>query len=466
MLAELVVPSAIDAVLEKFEHSQVPFAELDVQEALSKARASLASPSEAENLGAWAEVAAFSLVSGRTRTSPWRTFFGPLGSATDKDGRITYFPDISRADPRVIVHWTSRAKTMKHPVLKARYADLTWDMCTAIGGTRRDPGMARLAVDAYLASLPSDVRTELQDRLKAAIRALDLASMIRDRERTERARIALLQLHREAIVAGHGQWWFVFDRLIDDKHSGLTEEERQQLILDLEALVIHYTGASNPENFDPHAVQGVARRLVAHYTRLRQSGDVRRLHETVARAFERLAGMGNALLASAALQNAVNAYRYAGLPEDSARTRILMEEKIAQCRDQMQPVGTEIEIYRDDIDKFLKTVVTGDLGSTFVRIATEFLPRRRDLENSVQKSAEEAPLQAHLTQTIMADDHVAAKIGSVADDPFGRLLQQTTMTFAFSAGWLQLALQRAIEVHGATLSISSVGLIVPASSRT
>ncbi len=50
----------------------------------------------------------------------------------------------------------------------------------------------------------------------------------------------------------------------------------------------------------------------------------------------------------------------------------------------------------------------------------------------------------------MADDHVAAKIGSVETDPLGRLLQHTTLTFALSAIWLQMALQRTIEVHAAT----------------
>jgi hypothetical protein len=49
----------------------------------------------------------------------------------------------------------------------------------------------------------------------------------------------------------------------------------------------------------------------------------------------------------------------------------------------------------------------------------------------------------------MADDHVAAKIGSVADDPFGRLIQQTTMSFGLSGIWLQAALDRTINAHGA-----------------
>ena len=42
----------------------------------------------------------------------------------------------------------------------------------------------------------------------------------------------------------------------------------------------------------------------------------------------------------------------------------------------------------------------------------------------------------------MAEDHVAGQVGSVEDDPFGRLLQQATMHFGLSALWLNAALHR------------------------
>jgi lysyl-tRNA synthetase class 1 len=56
---------------------------------------------------------------------------------------------------------------------------------------------------------------------------------------------------------------------------------------------------------------------------------------------------------------------------------------------------------------------------------------------------------AHLQRMIIADDHVAAKIGSVHDDPFGRLLQQTNLSFGLDAIWLQEALFRTVEAHNA-----------------
>jgi hypothetical protein len=47
----------------------------------------------------------------------------------------------------------------------------------------------------------------------------------------------------------------------------------------------------------------------------------------------------------------------------------------------------------------------------------------------------------------MADDHVAAKIGSVQEDTFGRLFHQAKVTFQFVRPWLALAFRRLFEKH-------------------
>src|SRR6516162_5595758 len=450
MHPDIVVPTAIEAVIRNYDSTELSFTALDVQQAIGTARSSLQNPSEAENLGAWVETLAFSLTDGRdyAGASPWGTFFCPMGSGTDEDGQVRYFPDIAGADARVITHWSNRAKTISHPVLKARYADLVWDMCTVIYGTRRDPEMARLAIDAYLASVAK--LNELHDRFTTILRALDLASLIRDRERVELARAALLQLHWEAMDRREGLWWFAFDRLIADKNVGVTEEERQKLIADLEELVIYFGDTSTPKSFNPHALQDAAKRLVRHYTRLDRSSDVKRLHEAVARAFEHFAGLGNAMLASAVLQTAVNAYRDAGLTEESKRARIQMQEKIGQARENIGTIESEIRILREDMEEFLKAIAACDLGSTFVRIAANFLPKRHLLEEAVQKSMEHTPLMALMPHMIIAGDHVAAKVGSVPDDPLGRLVEQTRMDLGFSGIWLQGALQQTIDTHEAT----------------
>jgi hypothetical protein len=425
----LDVPPAIDAVIQRFDRAAEPFTVSDVQQALTTERAALGKLSDAAHLGAWSERLAFSLIDGRTYAgpSPWGTHFCPLATMMNEAGETLYSPDISGADATIVAHWSCRARSVSNPVLLARYADLIWELTPVITNARRDPEMARLAIDSYLAAVPMDRQPDYHDRFAAALRALDLASLIRDGDRVELARAALLRLHRQVMDEGGGPWWFAFDRLITDKNAGAIEEELEQLVADLESLVLRYGDAANPGSFNPHALEDVAKRLIKHYTRLHRGGDVRRLNEAIARGFEHFASLGSAMLASAVLQTAVNAYRDAGLPQESKRVRILMQERIGQSRAEMSTIETQITISRDDMEKFLEEVVVDELSSTFIKIAANFLPNRRRLEDAVQKSLEHAPLMALMPHTIMAGDHVAGKVGSVQDDPLGRLLYQTTM---------------------------------------
>jgi lysyl-tRNA synthetase class 1 len=297
MPPDLVIPPAIDELVHEFDSKESNFNELDVQQALNNARASLVDSTEGENFGAGAEALAFTLITNGTGGGPWGTYFVPVGSLTDRAGKVLYSPDIASADDQVIAHWIYRAKTVKHPVLKARYADLAWEMCWVIAKIRRDPEMARLAIDSYLASIEASIRRDLHEKFIAAVRAFDLASLIHDKDRAECARKTLLGLHREAINIKQG-WWLAFDRLVLTKNTGITDDEKQEIVDSLERLILHFGDTSNPASFDPHALQAAASRLIQHYTRLQQRTDIQRLNVAIARAFEHFASLGDAMLAS------------------------------------------------------------------------------------------------------------------------------------------------------------------------
>ena len=153
------------------------------------------------------------------------------------------------------------------------------------------------------------------------------------------------------------------------------------------------------------------------------------------------------MLASSVLQTAVNAYRDAGMSEDSKRVRVLMQKRVEQAREEIVPITTEYQISRKDVEEFCTGVVVPDLGSTFVRLAAEFLPNRKQLEEEVRRTMQSAPLQAMMPQEIVTHDHVVAKIGSIEDDPFGRLLRQATMSFSFSNLWLGRAFESLFATH-------------------
>ena len=144
----LDIPPAIDAVIQRFDRAPEPFTVSDVQQALTTERVALGKLGEAEQLGAWSELLAFSLIDGRTYAgpSPWGTHFCPLATSTNEAGETLYSPDISGADATIVAHWSDRARSVSSPVLLARYADLVWELTPVITkrGQRTEIGRAHV----------------------------------------------------------------------------------------------------------------------------------------------------------------------------------------------------------------------------------------------------------------------------------------------------------------------------------
>jgi lysyl-tRNA synthetase class 1 len=267
-------------------------------------------------------------------------------------------------------------------------------------------------------------------------------------EPTDRARAALMSIHRELMTTHSGMWWYTVDRLLEDKKAGVTDEERAELVADLESIVTNGSNTGDPAQFNPHEAKDAVERLIPYYRRLGKFDDIKLLHKALGESFEHFASNADPMLAVALLQTATDEYRDAGLKEERDRTRILMQQKIGAAGENLQPVKHRIEISNDDMEKFLDLVVVDDLAESFVRITREFLLKRAQLEQQVQKTLKEAPLMAHITQMIMADDHVAAKIGSVEEDSFGRLFHQAKFAFQLVRPWLGQAFRRLSEKHG------------------
>jgi hypothetical protein len=78
------IPSAIEKVIARLDQAGEPVDEHQAKAELVAARNELKDPPAAENLGAWAEVLAFALEGGTHGTSPWGTYFRPLGQQLDR----------------------------------------------------------------------------------------------------------------------------------------------------------------------------------------------------------------------------------------------------------------------------------------------------------------------------------------------------------------------------------------------
>jgi lysyl-tRNA synthetase class 1 len=444
----LIVPANIECIIAGFDDRTEAFSSMDVYSALCAARRDMEMPTLSEYTGAWAEILALGLAGTEHNEKPWGTYFGPMGSMAAENGDITYFPDARKADATILAHWRSRARACKAPVLVARYNDLVWDLSKLIADEKRDIAFARRAIDAYVAGAMQEGR-DAHDAFPDAERALVLTIQIDDKPRRDAARAALLALHKVE-VARKGMWWKAYDALEGQAKAGLTDEERDGLIEDLEAVVERSADTSDPDTFNPHELETAANKLIAHYRRSNQNAEVPRLHLSVAKAFEHFGGLADAMLASIVFQTSMDAYRQAGMHADAERILRLIEKSNVAAVAQMTMHEHQQEIPAEVIEKFLAQIVTDTKEGTFHRMAGEFMTSRAGLEKALQESAKSSPLAAVIPRSKLKGDRVVAQIGSLSDDPTGHLIDQANGHLAFNTSWLHWALDRAKERHALT----------------
>jgi lysyl-tRNA synthetase class 1 len=119
-----------------------------------------------------------------------------MSSMTYEDGTALFLPEVDKATLDAVAHWSERARNLKHPVLRARYADVVWELGRFITKSpTRDVAMARIAINAYIEAVTHRLDGNTHAVFTSAQRAIDLAAQINDPAGIDRARKVLLSLH-------------------------------------------------------------------------------------------------------------------------------------------------------------------------------------------------------------------------------------------------------------------------------
>lgn len=447
------LPPDMAAILEGFDRQASACSEMSIGGALKAVRPPSDAVSEAQNSAAWAEVLAFSLVAGgASKDNPWRTYFGPMGWGEDEKGQRTYFPSLDGVGADFVGYWSQRADAVRHPVLKARYADLAWDFGSILFKTRPAITLVHTAIDAYLDGIDQGLHPDTMHAYLAIRRALQLAIRIRDEPRRDRARAALMALHDEAmnrIRSGErGAWWKAFRECADSRGAGFTDAERDRLVADVESVFALGASPADPKRFDPHDAKSAAESLIRHYRARGDAAAVKRLQKDLAQCLEHFAGLGDAMLATSTLPEVVDLYRDAGLPLEARRVQRVLQEKVRESRALMGQHEFVQKIPKEEMEAWLAGKSEGGLDQALLRIALEFMTREAEMRQQIADTAKAAPLFAMITKTLHAEDHVAGTVGNAATDETGALLFEASRWMQLSTFWLFRILDHVIEQFG------------------
>lgn len=419
----IIVPQEVQAVLADYDSRQTNFSELGIPSALKKAFKPTAETPQELRSGFWAESAAFSFSESPSQElSKWGTYFGPLMSATRHDGSTVDVPDINKIDGEVIDYWKKRAHESKHPVLKARYADLVWDFLHPVTLGKSERAYAEMAIDAYseMAYLASEA-TDMQSR-RHLERALELAISLNDQHRIVSIKQAMFKLYERIAEPNKiGTWTFLFDSLYGNKKIVLTDAERNKIVTSLEEILRFCSDIADKEHFDPWASQGAAERLEKHYQAHNQAQKAKDAILVAGKSFEAIAAEADSLVAMTWLQDVYEAYQDRGLATDAVRVQKQSQEKGKGAKDSMREIIATFQISTEQLDQFFANITSGTFVEALHKIANNFIPKIEAIKINLESLKQEHPLQAMLQVRTISNGQLASKTGSVDDDPDGRL---------------------------------------------
>ncbi len=437
---DLSLPGPLAIVLCEKDSSGQDFDEAEVSFVLERLFKECGEVGEGQRKASFAEIAALQMpLKDRQEKSSWGTRFGPVFENTLQDGTLYSFPDSANIDAVVIEYWSKRAGEVQHPVFKARYADVVWDLTKLATGGKPSIDLARQAIDSYIDCGVKFPNTDTAEgRLE---RASELALSVGDKARAESVVATMFRLlDRTEHPASRIAW--LFDLLYGHKGVVLTPDREQKLIDGLEAELQRICRSENPVGI---VAKEPALRLAHHYEKRGQHEDVKRVIRAYGEALAKFAAKAEGLVAMHWYQEAYGIFLRFGLKEDAESLQIAGKKKGEEAKRQMVRQSHSFEIPDEEMEAFLEEMTAGDLEATLTRIAVNFCPQLEEIRKQLNDTQKQAKLLSMIPLEKLGENQVIARAGSIEADPEGRLMFHMADNLKWSAVFLGTALDRTRE---------------------
>lgn len=379
----------------------------------------------------------------------------------EPNGRGTYFGQIF-GDPKqldsvtedCIAYWSTRMNTSRHPALRARYADLVWDLSEKATGTRPPIDAARIAIDGYAEALTTYPEMSSHSWGDFRKRLVDLALSINDEARLRRAVAANVAyanagVAEDAVIAG---------AIFSPKSGAETNEnvagnESEFRLMSLFSILRSIPPKRRPQadfqtvlsqfrtrlneldaaQKDKFTIGDIALPLADYYWSSQQPNEAKAVLRIWGAAAERLAAATNmSMQASGWLQEVHEVYQRYEMHEEARNLVAKIEAASAGIEKELVRVSHSTTIPQEEWDKVVDDLTSGTKDEVLRRLAVNFLPHVGDAKKLVKEISSKTTIYMNLTQQIIAEDgRVTATIGPVDHDLDGHIVQQLGNTMQF-----------------------------------
>lgn len=383
-------------------------------------------------------------------------YWQPLSSATDKEGKDHFFPDVSIVDVEIIEQWSARAQTTRHPLLRARYADLAWEVTQYRRkelARRPDVGMARSAIDGYLDAVEGTLFIDDIYAWNYVERAIELGASVNDKGRLQRAKAILFKFRIacESRDPRYAFWRFHQIAWSQARVLDLTDTDRAEIVQVLESQLALRSRSGDPHSFDPHLATTAAEALKLWRDFAGQKAEADRAAHTAGEAFEAAATRAGGLTAIAWLTDQLARYRQLGDPEGVARVERAIRARAQDAQGEMKRISVPLGLKAEELEAWADRVAGENLDEALKRFGVVGIVGRNSSERAILDNAQSS-ISAHIPIMITGrDGFTKATIGSVRDDLDSRVVYHAAQVISQQGPWLNLAWERIRAKHGADL---------------
>ena len=436
----------VENVISKYDVFGQPCVEVEIGDAIKKAlreEASLADIPEVKY-----EQYAFDFwEAGDSNPMNWGTYYGPMMTMPTEDGRVNIYPSIELLSDGTFTYWETRAHEAKHPLIKARYADLVWDLKKVVTGNNPDIAYADIVISCITELIESHGFKDDIYIVSKAKRAVILAKRLNRPEMLQRLTSAILGYCLVAKDKHPGLWTIPFGLLLNVPGPNLSSDQETQIIEDLEQRLIRLADFSG-ESFNPHVLGDTATMLATYYRKSNRPDDMHRVLEIYGQAIDAFADKANPMMASSLLQRLHAAY-------SDFSMRVQAVEVLKKIRGVgpgvvkgMKEFSGSVKIPEEQIDKLLDSLMDGGKRAAIQKIAVYFLQKKDQVSKQVIDLSGIAVFSSMYSKQIVdSKGRPIAVVRPISEDLDLNIIAQMAQNIQILSGLLELAISRLIEKY-------------------
>lgn len=379
--------------------------------------------------------------------NPWGNYhYGPQFTFCDTNGTPVYSPSYAEVTKEAVEYWNNRISVCENPLMKLRYATLTWDFQPSICQKQNDGNLYNIIVDTALDVCNGDYFSHPV----LTVNLLEwLFSFTRNREDSlAKVKTAYVEFEKRHSRDDAIRYWSSRFQIMLDNKKSFTETEKEKIVKEHESRLNRLANPDEDTNLNPWTIKAQACLLADYYISKTQRDDVKRVLTVMEKSFHDYKESMTGMQYAGNLEDIQHLYRHYNMDSEAKRMMIDVQNAYQKALDEMQLQKIEFEI-PDDEKKLAELRFGKGAENDQVRwdnFTIYFIPLINEEEKSLKEMAQKFPFQYMVGSHFLdAKGRPMVEVGSLEADYDGNFALHVVENMNLKFYFLGMAIQNMLD---------------------